>query len=168
MNNELQEKLSKLIEANFPKMESEVLVRLVSEHTTLTNDITKTQKKLEEVKLENSKLEDKLDKAEEDLKYKCSQVKKLEEDLSKKTEEFNAIKKDITEIEIKCLRESNAKIFNLVETVFRNPSKIEKFNTPVRKEHWETQYDARDNDYKEVRRTDQIEDYQIVKVTTEE
>jgi len=56
MNNDLQQKLSKLIEANFSKMELEVLVRLLSEHEALTKDLSTAKEKFEQVKQERDNL----------------------------------------------------------------------------------------------------------------
>lgn len=50
MDKELQQKLNQLIESNFSKMESEVLVRLVSEHEEL-----KKKSENQEIEIKNLK-----------------------------------------------------------------------------------------------------------------
>jgi hypothetical protein len=131
MNNELQQKLSQLIEANFSKMESEVLTRLVSEHDTL-----KTKNFEQEDKIKNYAKD--LERLREELKIAEGAKETLRSDLSasrakekEATEAYDRMKKEFVEIELKCTKNSLDQIFRLTETAFKNPIKIRKFDMPV-------------------------------------
>jgi predicted RNase H-like nuclease (RuvC/YqgF family) len=140
MKNELQQKLSQLIEANFPKMESEVLVRLVSEHEALTKDLFNTQEKADLIKQERDGLREESCRKEKELCAKNNIIEALEKKLIEKTAEFDKTKKDFVELELKCVRESKSEIFELAKIAFRHPDKVRKFDTPIRVENWGTEY----------------------------
>jgi len=124
MNKDLQQKLSQLIEANFSKMESEVLTRLVSEHESLTKELVTYRGLYEDARKEKISLES-------DLVIKRRDFEEIKKEKDALQIEFDKLKKESVELELKCVKESKREIFDLVKVVFRNPDKVRKFDMPV-------------------------------------
>lgn len=131
MNNQLKEKLTQIIEANFSKSESEVLINLVKERDELNSENTSLRNQIKEaIDKINSK-----DKQLNELKYERDTYKGRAEIKEKEAEEHKKLhdemKKTYVELELKVTKESLNNIYKLAKIAFRSPKKITEFNENI-------------------------------------
>jgi len=131
MENALKDKLQQIIEANFSKSESEVLINLVKERDGLSSENADLKNQLKEA---NEKIDSKnkqLDelRSERDRYKGRSEIKEREADEHKKL--YDEMKKTYVDLELKVTKESLGNIYKLAEIAFRSPKKVTEFNENI-------------------------------------
>jgi len=131
MNEEMQKKFKDIIESNFAKSESEVLVRLISDHESLKAKSAEQETRIKELSKHVEILREELKVAEgakQALREEATSLRAREKEA---VEAHDKMKKEFVALEVKYLRESKDEIFKLTEIAFRNPTKLRKFDMPV-------------------------------------
>lgn len=131
MNQELQSKFNQIIEDNFSKSESAVLVRLISEHEQL-----KTQEAAKSKRIENLELD--LSNKNKEISTKNAEIESLNKDVVRYkegnehlTKKHDEMKENFVSLKLECTEKSLDQIFKLTEIAFRTPAKLRTFDTPV-------------------------------------
>lgn len=166
LKDELLSKFTKVIEENFAKSECEVLTNIVVENKQLKSEVETLQDKLKSAKEESKDYYSKLiesNNKNDELTKRCAtlveETKKVVDELKKQVE-IN------TKLELSYTKESRDQIFKLVETVFKNPSKVREFNSPVVRKCYQSTYNNGYNQYQES--GDYVEQHTVKETVKEE
>lgn len=140
MNHELQIKFNQLIEDNFSKSESAVLVRLISDHEDLKKKDADKDQKIKNIESDLADKRKELSSKLVDIEALSLKVKRLEDQNDNLTKKHDEMKEKFVSLKLECTEKSLEQIFKLTETAFRNPAKVRTFDLPIKTDQYSCSY----------------------------
>ena len=136
MNEELKVKINQLIESNFAKSESEILVKLINDHGELKTKADGQEKTIEIQKKATLELITDRDNWMVKTVHKDEEIQKLKDENFTIKQSHDDMKEKFVSIKLEAAEKSLDQIFQLASIAFKTPAKLKTFDKPMVRENW--------------------------------